>query len=53
MENKKTKTETKKERKKEEGKVLSRTRTQHLRIVVTLPEHYTTKADYVMLVKSF
>ena len=42
-----------KERKKEERKVQSRTRTQHIRLVVTLPNHYTTNADYVILVKSF
>ena len=32
---------------------MSRTQIRHLRIVATLPNHYTTKADYVTLLKSF
>ena len=31
----------------------SRTRTRHLQLVVTLPNHYTTKVDYVILARSF
>ena len=32
---------------------MSSTRTSHLQLVATLPNHYTTKADYIILVKSF
>jgi len=31
---------------------MSRTRTRNLRLVAILPDHYTTKADYVILPKS-
>ena len=33
-------------------KVLSRTRTRHLRLEVTIPYHYNTEANYVTLGKS-
>ena len=36
-----------------ERKEMSITRTRHLRLVATLPNHYTTKADYVILMKRF
>ena len=50
---KQTKTVKKKERKKEGRKTgTSRTRARHLRLVATLPNHYT-KADYVTLARSF
>ena len=42
----------KKERRKEERKVLSRTPTRHLRLVAPFPNRYTTKTDCVILVKS-
>ena len=32
---------------------MSGTRTRHLQFVATSPNHYTTKADYVILVKIF
>ena len=32
---------------------MSRTRTHNLWLVAILPDHYTTKADYVILPKSF
>ena len=32
---------------------MSRIQTQHLQFVATLPNHYTTKADYILLAKSF
>ena len=44
----------KKEKKKEERKKgTSRTPARHLQLVATLPNHYTTKADYVTLARSF
>ena len=52
---KKTKqTKTGKKERKKEGrkKGTSRTRAQHLRLVATLPNHYT-KADYVTLARRF
>ena len=39
--------------KKKERKEMSRTRTRNLWLVAILPDHYTTKADYVILPKSF
>ena len=45
---KQTETGKKKERKKK-----SRTRPVHHRLLATLPNHYTTKTDYVVLSKSF
>ena len=51
---KQTKTGKKKKEKKEgRKKGTSRTRVRHLRLVATLPNHYTTKADYVTLARSF
>ena len=51
---KQTKTGKKKKGKKEgRKKGTSRTRARHLRLVATLPNHYTTKADYVTLARSF
>ena len=53
---KKTKqTKTGKEKKEKKGRKrgMSRTRTRHLRLVATFPNHYTTKADYVTLARSF
>ena len=44
--------EKKKERWKEDRKVLSRTRTRQLRLVASLRNHYTTKTKYVIVVKS-
>ena len=32
---------------------MSRTRARHLQLVATFPNHYTTKADYVTLTRSF
>ena len=32
---------------------MSSTRTRHLQLVATLPNHYTTKADYIILVEKF
>ena len=46
---KKTK-QTKTGKKRKKG--MSRTRTRHLQLVTTLPNHYTTKADYVILARS-
>ena len=51
---KQTKTGKKKERKKEgRKKGTSRTGARHLQLVATFPNHYTTKADYVTLARSF
>ena len=53
--NKQKKTKQTKTGKKKEGRKrgTSRTRARHLRLVATLPNHYTTKADYVTLARSF
>ena len=52
---KQTKTGKKKKERKKEGrkKGTSRTGAQHLRLFATLPNHYTTKADYVTLARGF
>ena len=50
---KQTKTREKKKKKEGRKKWMSRIRTQHLQLVATLPNHYTTKADYIILAKSF
>ena len=51
---KQIKTGKKKKEKKERRKNgTSRTRARHLRLVATLPNHYTTKADDVTLVRRF
>ena len=52
---KQTKTVKKKKGKKKEERKreTSRTRARHLRLVATLPNHYTTKADDVTLVRRF
>ena len=49
--NKQKKTKQIKTGKKKKG--TSRTRARHLVLVATLPNHYTTKADYVTLARSF
>ena len=57
--NKQKKTEQiktgKKKKEKKEGRKngTSRTRARHLRLAATLPNHYTTKADDVTLVRRF
>ena len=45
----------KKKKEKKEGRKngTSRTRARHFRLVATLPNHYTTKADYVIVAKGF
>ena len=48
----KTTTQKKGGKKKEGKKELSKTRTRHLRLDVTTPNHYTTEADNVTLGKS-
>ena len=40
-------------KKEERKKGMSRTGAQHLQLVATFPNHYTTKADYVTLARSF
>ena len=57
--NKQKKDQTNQNGKRKEGKKkgrkkgMSRTRAQHLQLVATFPNHYTTKADYVTLARSF
>ena len=57
--NKQKKDQTNQNGKRKEGKKkgrkkgTSRTGAQHLRLVATFPNHYTTKADYVTLARSF
>ena len=47
------KQQPKKGKKRKEKKELSRTGTRHLVIDATTPNHYTTKADYVITGKVF
>ena len=57
--NKQKKDQTNQNGKRKEGKKkgrkkgMSRTRGRHLQLVATFPNHYTTKADYVTLARSF